>query len=81
MTDPWEDTLPKVKMGDAVRLVDQRWAYYPDGVKDLRADANALLAVTKAAQEWNDKGGFYLEVGFWEALAALPEHLRGAPND
>ena len=53
MSDPWENKLPKVRMNNAVMIADQRWAFYPDGVKDLRADANALLAVVR---EFGDGG-------------------------
>ncbi|KKN56377.1 hypothetical protein LCGC14_0572880 [marine sediment metagenome] len=44
-------------------------------------DADALLAVVRAAEVWKELGGFYPEVKFWEALAALPEHLRAARID
>ena len=83
MSDPWENKLPKVRMNNAVKIADQRWAFYPDGVKDLRADANALLAVVGIAQRMvGSNSNSISDFRQWdETLAALPEHLRSVEDE
>ena len=83
MTDLWADVRDRSYTKDD--LADGETTRLWQDVKPLLADADALLAVVRAAQGlkqvWLDKGhGGQAEVEahrkIYKALAALPKHLR-----
>jgi len=74
MTDHWADVRERSRRR---YLLKRTTVPVPvDQLERLLADADALVAVVRIAQEQFGEYGQYTNKQMGEALAALPEHLR-----
>ena len=85
MTDPWKDIRTRTTnwqnckhiVGD--HLASLSLAKAPEDREGLLADADALLAVVRAAEKADIQGdGTY---AVYEAMDSLPQHLKGTGGE
>ena len=74
MTDPWKDIRDNIKGLHEIDAEGERFFYVAE-VESLLADADALLHVKRAAEAQNR---MWHSPIVSEALATLPEYLKGA---